>query len=693
MTEIRHDHFKFSTAILSRLGEELNPHPEQGIIELVRNSYDADAIECRIELTNVNKKGGRILIIDDGTGIDLDGISNGWLLLGRSSKSRKNITALGRKPVGDKGLGRLAALRMGKCVTLITRSKKEPLFEHKVIIDWGRYDNVSVVEDVSLDIETGKNTKLGKSGTEIIIEQLRSSLDKKEIQRLARSLLLLADPFDNPTAFKPVLDTPEYKNLQKILQNKYFPCAEYHLNAEIANSGFAKASIFDWKGKQIWSAEHKDIRKKKGERPYDAPSAKFEFWAFNLSNKEFLTRSISMGDLRIWLQEVGGIHFYHQALRVYPYGDKGHDWLEINLRRSQSPELRPSTNNSIGRLCVHDLDSKLIQKTDRTGFIENNTFEELRTFAQDALEWMADCRLKERENKRTKIRTETTQIAIKSKDALNKAVQKIPEKYQQIIKNVIKHYEDSRTRQVEVLREEVQLYRTLSTVGTTFAVFAHELKHPLNRIKLVIKTLEEYNSSTSKQTHTQFMKKPISIIADATKALVALPSLAIKLLIRDKRQVKTVSVHDEIREILETTEPFLQEMKVETEKEFVDIDLCVYGSTAAIQSVLMNLITNAMNAFISNKKQKDKRKIIFRTLSSNGKMQIHVIDNGPGIQELSVDEIWLPGKTTTPNGTGLGLTIVKDTVADLGGKVFAIAQGELGGAEIIIELPTVVEEA
>ena len=52
-----------------------------------------------------------------------------------------------------------------------------------------------------------------------------------------------------------------------------------------------------------------------------------------------------------------------------------------------------------------------------------------------------------------------------------------------------------------------------------------------------------------------------------------------------------------------------------------------------------------------------------------------------------MDEIWLPGRTSTPGGTGLGLTIVRDSVTDLGGQVHAIAKGELGGAEIVVALP------
>ena len=70
-------------------------------------------------------------------------------------------------------------------------------------------------------------------------------------------------------------------------------------------------------------------------------------------------------------------------------------------------------------------------------------------------------------------------------------------------------------------------------------------------------------------------------------------------------------------------------------------------------------------------------------------LELRILDNGPGIQNISTTEIWLPGETTRKNGTGLGLTIVKDAVIDLGGEVDAIGKGELGGAEIIIRLPII----
>jgi len=115
--------FRFATDILRRLGEELNPSPDQGLLELVKNAYDANATECIIELLNTNDCGGLVRITDDGDGMTSNEIINGWLILGKSSKSTTKLTRLGRVPAGNKGLGRLAALRMGNLVDMTTRSR------------------------------------------------------------------------------------------------------------------------------------------------------------------------------------------------------------------------------------------------------------------------------------------------------------------------------------------------------------------------------------------------------------------------------------------------------------------------------------------------------------------------------------------------------------------------------------------
>ena len=103
-------------------------------------------------------------------------------------------------------------------------------------------------------------------------------------------------------------------------------------------------------------------------------------------------------------------------------------------------------------------------------------------------------------------------------------------------------------------------------------------------------------------------------------------------------------------------------------------------------------MTNAINAFNSKGARLGERMIVFRTEIARDRLLLRVLDNGPGITDMSVDDIWLPGYTTTPGGTGLGLSIVRDTVADLDGRATAVAKGDLGGAEFVVDLPLIEGE-
>lgn len=113
---------RFSSNILKRLGEELNPGIEKGILELVKNAYDADAESCVVDIGS-GEIGGTLTVSDDGDGMDINDIDEGWLVLGNSRKTYE-ATRLGRIPAGSKGLGRLAALRMGHKVEMTSVSRK-----------------------------------------------------------------------------------------------------------------------------------------------------------------------------------------------------------------------------------------------------------------------------------------------------------------------------------------------------------------------------------------------------------------------------------------------------------------------------------------------------------------------------------------------------------------------------------------
>ena len=684
------DHLRFSPDILRRLGEELIPHADQGIVELVRNAYDADAHSCRVELIETDKPGGTLRVTDDGNGMKLESVRNGWLVLGRSAKAARQPTKLGRLPVGDKGLGRLAALRMGRVAMLQTRPAEEPGREYRIKLDWDLFDEADVVESVPLNIEAISTQQ--HQGTIIEVSDLRVKLGRREVQRLARALLLLADPFSHSLEFRPELVASEFEDLERRVRESYFEDAEFRLVAELDEHGRASAKVVDRSGSVRWKARHEDLSEgtRKTSPPYRTAPTTFELWAFNLNSQGFASGA-TLTELRDWLDAVGGVHLYHRGLRVHPYGDPGHDWLEMNLARVRSPELRPSTNTSVGRVLVPDPRDELVQKTDRSGFIEDEAFSELRRFAQDALNWMANERLHEREKRRTKERADAPRAVSAARVSLEEALGQLPPQVRPEVHRAVQRLDAAREEEVKTLREDLQLYRTLGTVGTTAAVFAHESAKPVTQIEKMGKQVE---LRARKLLGDRFVEidKPLQYILRAAQALRSFATLPLRLLTREKRRTGRIEVHAVIHDILDLFQPFLADAKIATRVDLVDATPRVRGSAAAIEAILANLLTNAVNA-LSSEFASPTREIVIRTeLSGENRLLLHVLDSGSGIGRLRIEDIWLPGRTTRPGGTGLGLTIVRDTVTDLGGKAHALAQSELGGAEFVIELPLVGEE-
>lgn len=683
-------HFKFSPKILNRLGEELIPNPDQGIIELVKNSYDADATECTVKLVNISTIGGSIIISDNGVGMGINAINEGWLVLGSSKKDANEITPLGRRPVGNKGLGRLAALQQGSQVILKTRPKNEPGIEYSLTINWHDFQEANVVEDIAFDVQKSSTNK--RQGTDITINNLKNIFSKRDIKRLARELLLLADPFDNNVAFRPQLITLEFPDIAQQVNDSYFENAEYHLQANINSQGIAEAKLLDWKGDLLFHAEHKDITQ---EPSYRTSPAAFELWIFLLNPQNFSAKnsSVSATVVRKWLAEVGNVHLYHRNIRVKPYGDQGDDWLKLNYARARNPEVRPSTSTVIGQVVVNDPDNKLIQKTDRLGFIENEAFLELKRFTADILDWIAKERLKTIENKREIVKQQSSHKVTVARAKIEEVIEaEVPQESRKNVLKVVQQYETAKEQETKVLREDLQLYRSLATAGTTAAVFAHESGKPVTLIKKIAKRIEQNGKKGLKEKYQEFLEKPVQKLYKIAQSLLRFSNFPLQLLKREKRRTGVVDIHSVIEDMIKLFQPFVEDSKIEVVVKKTDGNPCIYGSIALLETIVTNLLINAIDAFNVEGGRNKERKVIISTDTGEGYLQLKVLDNGLGIRDISLDEIWLPGRTTKQGGTGLGLTIVKDSVLDLGGKIQAIPNGELCGAEFIIKLPLVGEK-
>jgi signal transduction histidine kinase len=684
MTDAR---IRFSTEILRRLGEELNPSPDQSLLELVKNAYDADARRCRVELINTDEPGGTVLISDDGDGMELEAIQDGWLVIGRSGKSTRELTRLGRVPAGSKGLGRLAALRMGSAVRLSTRPRGTSSDEYSLWIDWSAFDDVRVVDDVVLPINKGRRALSTAQGTDITIENLRSRLGRMDVKRLARAMILLADPFgDDPEGFEPVLLAPEFEDLETLVRERYFDDADYHLIADLQSDGHAEARVVDWQGAELFRATHDDLAVKRKGEPYRCPGASFHLWVFLLSKDNFEPRTVTVEEVRTWLQSFGGVHIYYNGLRVAPYGNEEHDWLGMNLRRVQSPEERPGTNTSIGRVVIADGEGIFRQKTDRSGFIEDEAFGEMKAFAQDALEWMARRRLHMAEQRRAFVREQVARKSRQSQKKVENAIAAVPANQRETVQLAFEGYKRSRDREADQLRKEVQLYRTLSTAGITAATFAHESTgNPIKVIGQSLNAIKRRAKIELGDKYADLLQKPVDNISRAVGSLAVLSRVVLLLLDHGKRRTGKVDLHRVIATVLEMFEPFLAGRDVTLEQDLCEGAPYLRGSDAAIESILANLLNNSLAALAEG--GGSGRRIRVRTELEGQFWTLRVLDSGPGFQDISLQDIWLPGQTTRPNGTGLGLTIVRDATKDLGGTVEAFTASDSGGAEVLIRLP------
>lgn len=692
------ERLRFSTAVLRLLGEELNPSPDQGILELIKNSYDADATKCSVELKGVHIKGGAIKLVDDGAGMTPSEIRNGWLIVGDSMKSRREKSPSGRRfLVGSKGLGRLGALRLGRKVKMITRPKSEPGVQYRMEIDWASFEHARVVEDVVLHVSREVAPKAAGHGTEITISELPLSWSKEDIKRLARSILLLRDPFSDSQGFQATLKAEEFSELETLAREGYFRECEYHLIAKVDGEGNASAEVLTAGGKRLFGGKHCDISVENDDEKnfhplYRVPPLTFELWEFKLSG-EWFAASLKQKELKAvkqWLGQFGGVRLYHRGVRVWPYGESKNDWLDMNLRRSQHQELRPSTNNSLGCVRIDDPSGVFQLKTDRLGFVESVALEELRRFTGEALDWMARERRKERDKRKKAAEDLVRKEKQDAEKNVESVIEQLPAAQRRDVQKAVAKLQSVHAAEVELKNASAQLFFTLGTVGTTAAAFAHQTKQPIEGIVTDAKTLQSYLRDPKELAlfREESSAAAARILSEAD-AIYSFSNVTLRLLEHEKRQLKSHSIHELINNTVALLDPYLLARKTAVKRDFDEGTPMVWCRPAAIEAILTNILVNALQAFEARAKSGVvgvQRKILIQTETTENAVSIMIHDNGPGIS-LAVDEIWHAGKTTTEKGTGLGLAIVKDVVEELRGNVKAEAHGELGGASFTITLP------
>ena len=113
---------RLSNEIVTLLSSQLYQSPLKAIEELVVNSYDANAKECRLFVPDPSSDLQAILVYDDGIGMDTDGLSDLWLVARSKKREAAYQRRIQRKQIGKFGIGKLTTYAVANLVTYVSRA-------------------------------------------------------------------------------------------------------------------------------------------------------------------------------------------------------------------------------------------------------------------------------------------------------------------------------------------------------------------------------------------------------------------------------------------------------------------------------------------------------------------------------------------------------------------------------------------
>lgn len=191
--------FTVDASHISRLGLELVAKQQTAVAELVKNAYDADATQVRLTFRNSEAEGGSLEVSDDGSGMTRDDLINGFMRISTAQKQTDPHSAKYRRArAGRKGIGRFAAQRLGRRLTVVTQTVGAT-GSLKLEIDWAQFLAGRDIQSIRNSVQIGPPR--GGSGTTLLIEGLRDKWSDDEIRAAYQAIAELVQPFPIAVSF------------------------------------------------------------------------------------------------------------------------------------------------------------------------------------------------------------------------------------------------------------------------------------------------------------------------------------------------------------------------------------------------------------------------------------------------------------------------------------------------------------
>lgn len=701
--------------LINTIGRELIKDVPAAIVELVKNAYDADATEVKIEYLRKNKS-TQIIVTDDGHGMSEETLVNSWLIPATSYKLEKKESPKGRKYQGKKGIGRYAVSLLGNKLDLETVYGGNKIFSS---FDWNKFYKAKKITDVPVKVENieGKFS----DGTKLtIINEVSDtgdevSLGEKDVRRVEKELAkLLSNNLEDFHIFVKytnffddqskniTIPIEEYKTKEAYhyrLSGNVDEDFNYNFKYENRYTNYVEDIVGNFKRETI------DLGEKCGNLHFDYKVYDKDIRGIELI-KDFLNGNTETGneltsrETKKMLVESSGVSIYRDNFRIRPYGDKGFDWLNLDSKRIQSPSMHIGFDQINGQIDIQDEDkSGLKEKSARDGLYENNSYFTLQKLASLVLGILERKRFQYRNINKEKKREKSLEDLFNFDEVnvnIGKEIEKTfvdlvdnpdkaseyKKKLQKDISNQINTLEKKKKKEYEKVKEEVITYQKQVTLGNVLTVVLHEGRNTLSwyttkipTLLRQVKKLEKYTSIPKE--YLEKVLKNLSRLEDASKSLSGLFKRLDPLSSASKRKRENVDLSEEVSKAVEIFKKYASSQNIEIGTEYVGVTT-VSVVREDIYMTLTNLLENSV--FWTGYGNAKSKKILVRVEGNDLEVVVDIINNGPAISKEVIENgtIFVPGYSekdkinSDESGTGLGLAISGEAIARNKGVLEAI---------------------
>ena len=741
--------FKVDARAVISLGRDSIKDHVTAVVELVKNSYDAGAkvVEVELSVKDPNATKHKIRIADNGTGMADSDVEKKWLRIGYSEKlTRKKVG--GRRQLGEKGVGRLSADRLGEFLQLQAQTDAQPPVGIKV--NWADFETsgvdldqveITVLDTVEFEVPrpskwNEKDKAFGKRpasvknsrtnhGCELVITGLRQSWIADDIQRLRDELSQLVNPFDQLGDFQIRIITDLDPDLSGVLSSP-----------KIMDGEIEGIFCLDDGQVRITQQSRADKRRKVKRRPQIVPFN--EFMGLTVKKADVpLDAEIGPVEVRIRLYSLGegfiseatkslvagfltqnaGVRVYRDGVRVVPYGDPEKpegDWLELAQRKAGGraavtrKDWRIEANRIVAAVQIsRDANPELRDAAGREGLIANEAFNLLRLFVTNCVRHLelayhrlrdAPIAAKEAIMQPRKVVRYFKKYAEELNKDLKVLAKSLPKSQKQELEKVRETIKKQEKKSAELgaslteIMDQALTYRGLATLGIAHASFAHEIQMSAGQF------VEAAYAASYELDPPPNIKKAKGELAKAIKHGERISTWGSYSLTRVKAAKRKAAgeepISDMLAKLISDLAPFFEGSSVKLKEGRID-DVNDRVVPMDFESMVINLLTNAYD-FVKDSPTSPREVVVgLRKKSRDGAAgyELTVGDSGPGVPKHIREDIWRPLFTTKktkdnkPSGTGLGLAIVDNIVKEFGGNREVGSDPKLGGALFTIWIP------